>query len=114
MPALPEPPEETSEIALRAWNRLAPMLHARGLMAEDYRDALALYCEQFAVWTLAKRALGADGAVLESEKLICIIHKATEMMRKLLQEFGMTPASVSRVTPASKDATGNRFGALGS
>lgn len=120
--ALPDPPPALAKIpvALREWKRAAPMLFAQGLMAEDYRDALASYCLLFArsehaELVLARRAAGAVEEPLDmrsTEQLEGAANKALELMRKFAVEFGMTPASRTRVHAQKPAAGDNPFGAL--
>lgn len=110
--AIPDPPAALSAVARREWDRNAPLLHAQGLMAEDYRDALAFYCSTFSRWELLEAALVETPL---DDKLHASLNKVLELMRKFLAEFGLTPASRQRVTPVieQRKNPGNRFAGIG-
>ena len=94
------------------WKRLAPELHANGLLTKIDRTALFRYCE---AWGLYRKALteidktpvikAANGTLMPSP-WIAIRNKTFDQMCKVEAEFGMTPSSRSRVVanpPAEGD-----------
>ena len=101
---IPRCPTELSAVAKREWRRIAPELAALGLLASIDRTALALYCDAYARWVEAIRAVEEFGVVIKSHTgfpmqspYLAIANKAGEQIRLLLAEFGMSPASRSRV-----------------
>ena len=48
-----EAPAALDDIARSEFDRLAPMLAEMGLMAELYRNMLAMYCQAWSRWTQA-------------------------------------------------------------
>ncbi len=84
------PPSWLYKTARDHWNELAPYLKKAGLLTEGDKFALALLCE----------AYGRFQHDPDCEK-------ARDLYRRMLSEFGLTPASRSRIqaTPqAPKDA----------
>lgn len=102
-PGMPVP-RHLREEARREWRRLRPELEAAGLLTAVDGDALAVYCETYATWVEATAAVQKEGMVVLTEKgfpvqnpHLAIANQAAKMMRAMLIEFGMTPASRSRV-----------------
>jgi P27 family predicted phage terminase small subunit len=101
---IPRCPTELNAVAKREWRRIAPELAALGLLAKVDRTALALYCDAYARWIEAVRSIERFGVVIKSPNglpiqspYLAIANKSGEQVRLLLAEFGMTPASRSRV-----------------
>ena len=55
----PEPPDFLSEDAVNEWWRVAPELHALGLLTELDVAPFAAYCDAYARWITAERLLSA-------------------------------------------------------
>ncbi len=101
---LPKPPEHLSEEAKREWRRVGRLLFNLGLVSDMDRAALAGYCMAWGRWVQAEAALKTYGVVGKSPSgfpmqspYLAIANKAMEQMRAFLIEFGMTPASRTRV-----------------
>jgi P27 family predicted phage terminase small subunit len=101
---IPQCPGELSPVAKREWRRIAPQLATLGLLARIDRAALALYCESYARWIDAVTSMQRYGVVIKSPSgypiqspYVAIANKAGEQVRMMLSEFGMTPASRTRV-----------------
>ena len=101
---LPEPPEHLSDEAQREWRRVGGLLVSLGLVSELDRAALAGYCQAWGRWAEAEEALRQYGVVVKSPSgfpmqspFLAVANKALEQMRGFLVEFGMTPASRSKV-----------------
>ncbi len=103
----PAPPHLTGE-ARKEWYRTGRKLLAHGLVTEIDGGALALYCQAWARWVEAEQQLARYGTVIKSPNgypipspYLPIANRAMEQMARLLVEFGMSPSSRSRVTPAA-------------
>lgn len=108
---------EFFELARAEWRRVARELgNVPGLLTSVDADALAMYCETYARWVQASQKLAAGGMV---EKLktktgseyyaispyMTIVSQCVGTMKQFLSEFGMTPASRSRIQlPEEKEA----------
>ncbi len=107
---LPSAPRWLSDEAKREWKRIAPRLHAVGLLTEVDGLALAMLCEAFAQYMAAKTVVDSEGMLLVSEKGNSYQHPAAGLMTqargelmKWAREFGMTPAARSRISVQAAD-----------
>ena len=103
-PASPECPEELSDEAEREWQRVSEELLAAGLLTRIDRAALAGYCQAWGTWIDAQASLRQYGVIIKSPNgypmispYVTVANKAFEQMRMMLQEFGMSPSSRTRV-----------------
>jgi P27 family predicted phage terminase small subunit len=108
-PRLPRAPEHLGPEARKEWRRAGRFLLQLGLVSDLDHAALAAYCTAYGRWVEAEQALKAYGLMLKSPNgfpvqspYLAVANRALEQMRSLLSEFGMSPASRSRVsaTPA--------------
>ena len=106
-PKAPPCPRHLSKEARKEWRRISKELLQLGLLTAVDRAALAAYCQAWAHWVQAEEAMGAEGfkAVATTDKgyehaspWIGIANNALKQMKAFLTEFGLTPASRSRVT----------------
>jgi P27 family predicted phage terminase small subunit len=118
-PEIPTCPDELSPAAKKEWERIAPELAALGLLAGIDRSALALYAEAYARWLDAIQALQKYGTVVKSPNgfpiqspYVALANKAGEQVRLLLAEFGMTPASRSRVHAMTVEEEDSKWAGL--
>jgi P27 family predicted phage terminase small subunit len=103
-PSMPSCPPHLKGVARTEWKRIVPELYELGLLSNIDRMALAAYCDSYAEWKQACELLERKSPILKTEAgniiqnpLVGIKHKAAEQMHKFLTEFGMTPASRSRI-----------------
>lgn len=119
----PEPPECLSGEALKEWQRIVKELFVLGLMTRIDRAALAAYCQAWADFHNARERVEAAGLVLKTvngnfqeNPFYTIQKRSMELMHKFLTEFGMTPASRTRINgtastaPDSDDPAEKYFG----
>ena len=77
------------------------------MLTELDQNSLGAYCQAFAQWRLAwdeHKARGYDMTSREGGALLRKTWDALDVMRKLMTEFGLTPASRTRVQPQAKPA----------
>lgn len=105
------------------WRRLAPHLELQGMLTPATRAAFAGYCLAYAQVVIAARFLESRAAcgslkyrnrksgALKAWPEVAIIHASSELMRKYLIEFGLTPASAAKVPGkgTDPDAAARRF-----
>lgn len=102
-PAVPECPAELAPIAQTEWRRVSRELHKLGLLSEIDRAALAGYCAAYGRFIEAEAAIQRIGILAAVGNKVVpgpwwrISRDALEIMHRYLTEFGMTPASRSRV-----------------
>lgn len=116
---LPTAPAELAADAKTEWRRVARALHRAGLLTAIDRAALAAYCQTYARWRQAERALGemaardplTAGLLIKTQNgnaiqnpLVGVANKAAAAMVRYAAEFGMTPSARSRIE-ASAPAT---------
>lgn len=102
---VPHCPKWLNGAARLEYMRHAKMLSSLRVMTEADRLALAAFAHEFGAWREAETMVGVLGAVLISEKTGApylnpwqnIASNHFKNMVKLMQEFGLTPASRSRI-----------------
>ncbi len=101
---VPTCPGHLSPVAKREWRRITKELFALGLVSKVDRAALGGYCDAYGRWAEAARQLQQYGLIVKSPNgypmpspYLAILTTALDQMRAFLTEFGMTPASRSRV-----------------
>lgn len=103
-PGLPYCPRQLTPEAKMEWRRIAHQLQALGLMTKLDRAALAAYCQSWADYNQALKALVDADLVMVTDKgyhhpnpWLGIRDRAMDQMRKFMAEFGLTPSSRSRL-----------------
>ena len=107
----PRCPDHLAGEARKEWRRASKLLAQLGLLTAIDRAALAMYCESWGRWVEAERAMQEYGVMMKSPNgfpmqspYLAVANKAMEQMRQLLAEFGMSPASRTRVAAVDFDA----------
>lgn len=105
--AVRKPPARLSAEAVPYWVKLFDVLESMRVMSASDECALAMLCETLADyerWTKRLRDLGPDGDLLVSEKgyvsthpLVWMKKSAYEKAMQVMTEFGLTPASRTRI-----------------
>lgn len=105
MATAPVCPPELSPAAQQEWKRLVGELAGLNMLTNLDRVALATYCEAYAIWIEAISAVRKYGAMVKSPSgypiqspYLAIANKQAEIMMRVASEFGLTPASRSRIT----------------
>jgi P27 family predicted phage terminase small subunit len=107
----PAMPKHLTAIARREWKRLVPILLSMGVLGEGDGIGLAILCQAYGVMIeaqslMVKSAKGSRSQLLMRTKsgyvmaspLLTIINQQAEIVSRQLQQFGMSPASRSRIT----------------
>ena len=104
-PKLPSPPNHLSKEARKEWRRSGAFLLQLGLISDLDRAAFAAYCTAYGRWIEAEEALRTYGVMIKSPSgfpmqspYLAVANKAMDQMRSLLSEFGMSPATRTRVS----------------
>jgi P27 family predicted phage terminase small subunit len=107
----PDCPDFLEGWAKEEWEYISDELFELGLLSQIDRTALAAYCKTYARWRQAEEELKTGMTATTESGWECqsvwlgIANRALELMHKFMTEFGMTPASRSRlsvVPPAQK------------
>jgi len=98
-------PKHLKGEARAEWKRIYPELQAMGLISLIDRAALAVYCQAWERWVKYSKIVEEKGELYKTQSgnvitspALWVANKAAEQMHKFLTEFGMTPASRSRLT----------------
>jgi P27 family predicted phage terminase small subunit len=107
---MPSMPEHLTETAAKEWKRVSEQLLRLGLLTAVDRAAFAAYCAVYARWVEAEEALKKTGPIVRSPSgypmispYLTVANRALEQMRAYLIEFGLTPASRSRISTAQNE-----------
>ena len=102
---LPEPPDFLCALAQAHWRELGPLLEAAGLVTRIDSPAMQMLCATYAEWRLCVVAARHEGPLVEDDKgvqrinpLLLRADKRQEAYRKLIAEFGLSPAARSRLS----------------
>jgi P27 family predicted phage terminase small subunit len=108
---IPAPPKVLDAEGKREWKRVALELAKSGLLTTIDRAALTGYCQSWSQWIEAVCTVRKEGAIVKTPNgfpvqspWLAIQNKASDQMKKYLVEFGMTPASRSRIHVADPNA----------
>lgn len=99
----PKCPAHLSDVAKDEWRRIVKELQSMDVVTQVDRSALEAYAVLYASWRDAIKTVSEEGAFLDSEtgKYEHPASKAARQlaseMHKVLCQFGLTPASRSRV-----------------
>jgi P27 family predicted phage terminase small subunit len=105
--ALPRCPPQLGDAAKAEWKRIAPQLYKLGLLTLIDRAALTGYCAAYGTFIEAEAALRQAGLDEAIERVLRKIScSSLAMMHRYATEFGMTPASRTRVRAAALPTTG--------
>ena len=102
---IPEAPDFLSKEALIEWGRISSQLSRLGLLCEMDMAALALYCQAWGRIVRYEKIVAEKGELYKTSNgniqlspAMWVVNKAYEQAYKFLTEFGMTPASRSKVS----------------
>ena len=100
----PSPPAILGAAGKREWRRVAKELVPLGLLTEIDVSGFTAYCFAYQHWYDSERLLAQEGYVVTTPNgfpvqspYVGIANKAMQQMRAFMVEFGMTPASRSRI-----------------
>ena len=100
----PECPDWLSEEAKAEWHRLADVMEAMGILTEIDMAAFAGYCQSYARWKEAEEFITRHGAIVKTPSgywqqvpQVSIAQQYLKDMHKFAEQFGLTPASRSRI-----------------
>lgn len=99
-----EPPHWVSIEAREFWDKIQPMLYRIGVLTEADELMLAILCQSYANLLKARQMIEKTGAILKTGNGTYQISPYKRLEReayqdiiKVCQEFGMSPASRSRI-----------------
>jgi P27 family predicted phage terminase small subunit len=102
---IPPMPAHLSPDAQVEWNRICKHLSQLGLLTMIDRSMLAAYCQNWSRWVFAEQQIEKLGPVIKAPSgypilnpFVAIANKALELMHKFGTEFGLSPASRTRIS----------------
>lgn len=101
---VPECPKWLTGIAEEEWNRVAPALHAAGLLTSLDLCALEGYCACYGKWRQAEQQLAEEGLMILTPNGSTQIHpcqsisnQAQKLLLSWVKAFGLSPDSRGRM-----------------
>lgn len=108
----PPCPRHLSKEARKEWRRISKELLTLGLLTVVDRAALAAYCQAWSRWVEAEEQMSkpdfklvrsTDKGYEHASPWVGVANNALKQMKAFLVEFGLTPASRSRVSVAKPE-----------
>lgn len=113
----PKPPKGTIRCptwleaeAKKEWRRLAPSLEAMGVLTTADITAFAGYCQAYARWKEAEEFITQHGSIFQTPSgyvqqvpQVSIAQQNLKIMQSFCSEFGLTPATRSRIIAGNGD-----------
>jgi P27 family predicted phage terminase small subunit len=102
-PGIPEMPRGLPKAGQREWHNMAPMLLDLGVLAVTNGKALWGYCMAYAIVEACAEHIEENGLFVETmhglsaNPALPTMNKYLATMKSYLIEFGLTPASVSKL-----------------
>lgn len=109
---IPKFPTHLTTRARKEWKRMSEVLFDMGLLTNVDMAALAAYCQLYGRWSEAEALLKKKDQPLVvitksgneiQNPLIGIANTSLKLMKECLLEFGMTPASRSKVSAKKEE-----------
>jgi P27 family predicted phage terminase small subunit len=106
----PKCPRWLNRFAREEWVRVVPELQRLGILTVADEKALACYCQAYGRLRLAEAIIASKGMTfttpngfVQKRPEVTIAREAMQLMKAFAAEFGLTPASRTRlhVSPAS-------------
>lgn len=106
---LPDPPEWLGEYAVAEWKRAGTILLSMGLLADADLQLFASYCQNVHMMIESSLDIKENGFTIEGARgvvknpAVSTFQAATNALKSLSSEFGMTPASRTRFKRPDED-----------
>ena len=109
---LPDCPAHLNAAAQQEWDRLAGVMHEMGVLTTVDRAGFAAYCQCYGRWVEAEEKLRetpllykTQSGYIQQSPWLSVANKQLELMGRYMTEFGLTPASRSRVAAVIEEAS---------
>lgn len=96
--------------AKKEWRRMAKILESIGILTEIDKAAFAGYCQAYARWKEAEEFLTKHGTIFKTPSgyiqqvpQVSIAQTYLKIMKDFSSEFGLTPASRTRIQINTKE-----------
>ena len=101
---LPKCPDWLEDEAKAEWKRLCKGLFNMGLLTEYDMATFASYCQAYARWKEAEEFISQHGTIVKTKTgywqqvpQVSIAQTYLKIMNRFAEQFGLTPASRSRI-----------------
>lgn len=98
--------------AKKEWRRLAPSLEAMGVLTSVDITAFSGYCQAYARWKEVEEFISQHGSIFQTPSgyvqqvpQVSIAQQNLKIMQSFCSEFGLTPATRSRIIANSGEGT---------
>ena len=98
--------------AKKEWSRLAKHMESIGILTEVDMSAFAGYCQAYSRWKEAEEFISANGSTFTTPSgyvqqipQVSIAQTYMKAMERFAEQFGLTPASRSRIVADSEGTT---------
>ena len=105
--------------AKKEWHRLAKDMETLGILTEEDRASFASYCQAYARWREAEEFISDHGTIiktpagyLQQVPQVAIAQTYLKIMNKIAEQFGLTPASRSRIIAGEGSGSGDEMDEL--
>ena len=108
----PSCPKWLEPEAKKEWRRLSKQMENIGILTEVDMAAFATYCQAYARWKAAEEFVSQHGSVVKTKSgylqavpQVSIAQTYLKIMNKIAEQFGLTPASRSRIIAGETNAS---------
>lgn len=112
---IPEPPDDLSRLAKKYWIEISETLFKGKVLTGADKQGLRVLCETYADWVTLTKKINKDGLITLNaigvptiNPLVRAADNKFTLLHKMLCEFGMTPASRTKVKTAKIDRNGDK------
>ena len=123
---IPDMPPGLSPEAQKEWHRIIPILKEMRVLTIAYSAAVAGYCQTYARWFDAEADIEEHGSIIEEPIIrrrrgeddeiagykrkknpaVAIANESMKIMRAFLSDFGLSPASLQKVSRNAEQEKG--------
>ena len=107
----PKCPSWLEPEAKKEWERMAESMEAMGILTEIDKAAFAGYCQAYARWKEAEEFLSKHGTIFKTPSgyiqqvpQVSIAQTYLKAMKDFASQFGLTPASRTRIQVATDNS----------
>lgn len=106
----PECPKGLTAAARKEWARVVDYLAKNGIVGSVDSVGLAAYCQSYSRWLQAEKMIDKEGIVIDGPQglkkhpAVTVANEASKLMRSFASEYGLTPASRSRINAKPEES----------
>ena len=111
----PSCPKWLEPEAKKEWRRLSKQMEQIGILTEVDMASFAGYCQAYARWKEAEEFITQHGTIVKTPSgywqtvpQVSIAQTYLKIMNRFCEQFGLTPASRSRIVASTENTGGSR------